>query len=157
MPKGVQWSYDDIYNAERMAKIQAEALVEAQREEAKRREREEARRYRPPAQEPKKRPSYPQTPVSEYTRARWDREARARQDEWVAKLRAENALAAVFGSKEYIRNRYGLLTWAKRVKEYQEKFRCSEAEAEELLARDYKESEWKHLEVPAIERFMGHR
>ena len=31
MPRGVQWSYDDIYNAERMAKIQADAIVEAQR------------------------------------------------------------------------------------------------------------------------------
>lgn len=157
MPKGVQWSYDDIYNAERMAKIQAEALVEAQRKEAERREREEARRYRPPAQESKSRPPHPRRPVDEYTRARWDREARERQDEWVAKLRAENALAAVFGSKDYIRNRYGLLTWAAQVKKYQEKFRCSEAEAEELLVRDYKESEWTHLEVPAIERFMGHR
>lgn len=43
MPKGLQWSLDDVYNAERAAKIQADANAKALRAEYDRQRREEAR------------------------------------------------------------------------------------------------------------------
>lgn len=161
MPHGYQWSHEELRNAERAAKIQAQAIVEAQRKERARQEREDRRkkveeslRYQPStSSSPKPRTSY-QDP---FRREIAQQQAAERVRTSIARMRAEKAMAAIVGSADYIHNRYGHAVWLGKVTEYRNKFSCSEEEAIILMVRDYKESEWAHLEDPLIEQFMGHR
>jgi len=160
MPHGYQWSHEDYRNAERAAKIQAQAIAEAQRKERERQEKEDQRRkleeslrYHPSTPYTPK-PSAPLSPCDK-ERAKEQSAKRVRTN--VAKMRAEKAMAANFGSADYIHNRYGHAVWLGKITEYRNKFGCSEEEAVTLMVRDYKESEWTHLEDPLIEKFMGHR
>lgn len=160
MPHGYQWSHEDYRNAERAAKIQAQAIVEAQRKERERLEKEERRRkleeslsYHPSTTYSPK----PPTPLGPYDIKRNKERAAERVRTSIAKMRAEKAMAANFGSADYIHNRYGHTVWLGKITEYRNKFGCSEEEAVTLMVRDYKESEWAHLEDPLIEKFMGHR
>lgn len=160
MPHGYQWSHEEYRNAERMAKIQAQALVEAQRKERERQEKEDQRRrleeslsYHPSTTYSPK----PPTPLGPYDIKRNNERTAERVHTNIAKMRAEKAMAANFGSADYIHNRYGHAVWLGKVTEYRNKFSCSEEEAVTLMVRDYKESEWAHLEDPLIEKFMGHR
>ena len=157
MPHGFQWSLEDYRNAERMAKIQAQALVEAQRKERDRLEREAQRTVRraPSAAPVRATPVRPTLSAFDIEQLR--REAEAENDRAIAKMRAEKAMRATFGSAEYIHNRYGHVVWCGKITEYRNKFGCSEEEAVTLIVRDYSESEWAHLEDPLIEAFMGHR
>lgn len=157
MPHGFQWSLEDYRNAERMAKIQAQALVEAQRKERDRLEREAQRTiHRAPSTAPVR--ATPVRPtLSAFDIEQLRREAEAENDRAIAKMRAEKAMRATFGSAEYIHNRYGHVVWCGKITEYRNKFSCSEEEAVTLMVRDYKESDWAHLEDPLIEQFMGHR
>ena len=157
MPHGFQWSLEDYRNAERMAKIQAQALVEAQRKERDRLERESRRTVRraPSTAPVRATPVRPAPSAFAMELAR--REAEAENDRAIAKMRAEKAMRATFGSAEYIHNRYGHVVWCGKITEYRNKFSCSESEAVTLIVRDYSESEWAHLEYPLIEAFMGHR
>ena len=157
MPHGFQWSLEDYRNAERMAKIQAQALVEAQRKERDRLEREAQRTVRraPSASPVRATPVRPTLSAFDIEQLR--REAEAENDRAIAKMRAEKAMRATFGSAEYIHNRYGHVVWCGKITEYRNKFSCSESEAVTLIVRDYSESEWAHLEDPLIEAFMGHR
>ena len=157
MPHGFQWSLEDYRNAERMAKIQAQALVEAQRKERDRLEREAQRTVRraPSAAPVCATPVRPTLSAFDIEQLR--REAEAENDRAIAKMRAEKAMRATFGSAEYIHNRYGHVVWCGKITEYRNKFSCSESEAVTLIVRDYSESEWAHLEDPLIEAFMGHR
>lgn len=157
MPHGFQWSLEDYRNAERMAKIQAQALVEAQRKERDRLEREAQRTtHRAPSTAPVR--ATPVRPtLSAFDIEQLRREAEAENDRAIAKMRAEKAMRATFGSAEYIHNRYGHVVWCGKITEYRNKFSCSESEAVTLIVRDYSESEWAHLEDPLIEAFMGHR
>lgn len=162
MPHGFQWSLEEIRNAERAAEIQARAIVEAQRKERERQEREDRRRqteeslrYQPstspkPSSPPIHQPGYY---LKELSRKRTKERVRTR----IAKMRAEKAMAATFGSADYVHNRYGHAVWLGKVTEYRNKFGCSEEEAITLMVRDYKEDEWASLEDPLIEKFMGHR
>lgn len=157
MPHGYQWSHEDYRNAERMAKIQAQALVEAQRKERERLEREaRGTTHRAPSTAPVR-----STPVrstlSAFDIEQLRREAEAENDRAIAKMRAEKAMRATFGSAEYIHNRYGHVVWCGKITEYRNKFSCSEEEAVTLIVRNYSESEWAPLEDPLIEAFMGHR
>ena len=157
MPHGFQWSPEDYRNAERASRIQAQAIMEAQRKEQARLEREARRTVRrAPSAAP-----VGTTPVSTthsaFTAERVWREAEAENARAIAKMRAEKAMRATFGSAEYIHNRYGHVVWCGKITEYRNKFGCSEAEAVELIVRNYSESEWAHLEDPLIEAFMGHR
>ena len=159
MPRGYQWSHEDYRNAERAAKIQAQAIIEAQRKEQARQERE-ARRYTstPHVEAPRSKPApAPRVYLSAYEEARAKKEADERMAHRIAKMRAEKATAAIFGTEEYIHNRYGHVVWTGKVTEYRNKFACSEEEAVTLLVRDYKEEEWVPLEDPLIEMYMGHR
>lgn len=157
MPHGYQWSHEELRNAERMAKIQAQAMVEAQRKERERQEREARRTtHRASAPEPT-RTSSTHTTYSPVTLELARREAEAENNKAIAKIHAEKAMRAVFGSAEYIHNRYGHVVWCGKITEYRNKFGCSEAEAVTLIVRNYSESEWAHLEDPLIETFMGHR
>ena len=162
MPHSYQWSHEELRNAERMAKIQAQAIVEAQRKERERQEKEaqrrrveESLRYQPSTS----RSSASRGPVemSPYDIQRNKERAAERVRTNVAKMRAEKAMAAIFGSADYIHNRYGHVVWRGKITEYRNRFNCSEGEAVTLMVRDYKESEWAHLEDPLIEKFMGHR
>lgn len=157
MPHGFQWSLEDYRNAERMAKIQAQALVEAQRKERDRLEREAQRTiHRAPSTAPVR--ATPVRPtLSAFDIEQLRREAEAENDRAIAKMRAEKAMRATFGSAEYIHNRYGHVVWCGKITEYRNKFSCSESEAVTLIVRDYSESEWAPLEDPLIEAFMGHR
>lgn len=162
MPHGYQWSHEDYRNAERAAQIQAQAIAEAQRKarqeqekEFLRRKVEASRRY----QSSTSRSSTPIRPVylSPHDKKRGEERSAERVRTNVAKMRAEKAMAADFGSAEYIHNRYGHAVWLGRITEYRNKFGCSEEAAVVLMVRFYKESEWAHLEDPLIEKFMGHR
>lgn len=157
MPHGFQWSPEDYRNAERASKIQAQAILEAQRKEQARLEREARRAARrAPAEAPVGVPPA-RTTHSAFVEERAWREAEIENARAIAKMRAEKAMRATFGSAEYIHNRYGHVVWCGKITEYRNKFGCSEAEAIELIVRNYKESEWTHLEDPLIEAFMGHR
>lgn len=155
MPHGYQWSHEDYRNAERAAQIQAQAIVEAQRRERERLEREARRTvHSAPVETPPR--SHPVRPP--HIRTERDREeSEARVCASIAKMRAEKAMAANFGSADYIHNRYGHKVWLGKITEYRNKFGCSEEDAVILMVRDYKESEWAHLEDSLIEQFMGHR
>lgn len=162
MPHGYQWSHEEYRNAERAAQIQARALVEAQRRERQRQEEEDRRRrlkesFRHHTSTP--RASTPTSTVyqSPYLRELAREQAAKRVDTRIAKMRAEKAMAANFGSADYIHNRYGHAVWLGKVTEYRNKFGCSEEEAITLMVQEYKESDWAHLEDPLIEKFMGHR
>ena len=162
MPHGYQWSHEELRNAERAAQIQAQAIVEAQRKERERQEREARRRqveeslhYKPSTSSSLPRPC--PAPQSPYDRMRNKERSAERVHTSVAKMRARKAMAANFGSADYIHNRYGHAVWLGKVTEYRNKFGCSEEDAITLMVRDYKESEWAHLEDPLIEQFMGHR
>ena len=157
MPHGFQWSPEDYRNAERASRIQAQAIVEAQRKEQARLERETRRAARrAPAEAPVGAPPV-RTTHSAFVEERAWREAEVENARAIAKMRAEKAMRATFGSAEYIHNRYGHVVWCGKITEYRNKFGCSEAEAIELIVRNYKESEWTHLEDSLIEAFMGHR
>lgn len=158
MPHGYQWSDEDYRNAERAAQIQAQAIVEAQRKEQARLEREARREVRraAPSEAPVGTSPVSTTPSSFVLERVW-REAEAENARAIAKMRAEKAMRATFGSAEYIHNRYGHVVWCGKITEYRNKFGCSEAEAVTLIVRNYSESEWAHLEDPLIEAFMGHR
>ena len=162
MPHGYQWSHEELRNAQRAAEIQAQAIVEAQRKERERLERDESRRraeeasrYQPPA--PKPQPSTSLVHLDPYLRERAKERAAERVHTRIAKMRAEKAMAATFGSADYIHNRYGHAVWLGKVTEYRNKFGCSEEEAIPRMVQEYKEDEWAHLEDPLIEQFMGHR
>lgn len=157
MPHGFQWSPEDYRNAERASKIQAQAILEAQRKEQARLEREARRAARrAPAEAPVGVPPV-RTTHSAFVEERAWREAEIENARAIAKMRAERAMRATFGSAEYIHNRYGHVVWCGKITEYRNKFGCSEEEAIELIVRNYLESEWAHLEDPLIEAFMGHR
>lgn len=157
MPHGFQWSHEDYRNAERAARIQAQAIAEAQRKEQARLEREARRTaHRAPSEAPVGAAPVSTTP-SAFVTERVRREAEAENARAIAKMRAEKAMRATFGSAEYIHNRYGHVVWCGKITEYRNKFGCSEAEAVTLIVRNYSESEWAHLEDPLIEAFMGHR
>lgn len=157
MPHGFQWSHEDYRNAETAAKIQAQAILEAQRKEQARLEREARRAARrAPAEAPVRVPPV-RTTYSPFVEERAWREAEVENARAIAKMRAEKAMRATFGSAEYIHNRYGHVVWCGKITEYRNKFGCSEEEAVELIVRNYLESEWAHLEDPLIEAFMGHR
>ena len=158
MPHGYQWSHEELRNAERAAKIQAQAIIEAQRKERARLEREARRTaHRAPAKAPvRTTPSPLFTPSAFAAELAW-REAEAENARAIAKICAEKAMRAIFGSAEYIHNRYGHVVWCGKITEYRNKFSCSESEAVTLIVRNYLESEWAHLEDPLIEAFMGHR
>lgn len=160
MPHGYQWSHEELRNAERAAEIQARAIIEAQRKERERQEKEDMmRRLKESSGYQSSTPytSKPPTPLGPYERQRNKERAEERVRTRVAKMRAEKAMAATFGSADYIHNRYGHAVWLGKVTEYRNKFGCSEEEAITLMERDYKEDEWAHLEDPLIEQFMGHR
>ena len=162
MPHGYQWSHEELRNAERAAEIQARAIVEAQRKERERLEQEERRRqveeslrYHPST--PKPQPPSPPVQPGYYLKERVREQSQERVHASVAKMRAEKAMAAPFGSADYIHNRYGHAVWLGKVTEYRNKFGCSEEEAILRMVQEYKEDEWAHLEDPLIEQFMGHR
>lgn len=157
MPHGFQWSLEDYRNAERMAKIQAQALVEAQRKERDRLEREAQRAVRRAPSAAPVRATPVRSTLSAFDIEQLRREAEAENDRAIAEIRAKKAMRATFGSADYIHNRYGHVVWCGKITEYRNKFSCSEEEAITLLVRDYKESEWANLEDPLIEAFMGHR
>jgi hypothetical protein len=160
MPHGYQWSHEELRNAERAAKIQAQAIIEAQRKEQERLEKEERRRKLEESSGYHSSTTYapkPSTPLGPYAVKRNKERAAERVHTSIAKMRAEKAMAAYFGSADYIHNRYGHAVWLGKITEYRNKFSCSEEEAVTLMVRDYKESEWAHLEDPLIEKFMGHR
>ena len=157
MPHGYQWSHEELRNAERAAKIQAEAIMEAQRKERARLEREAQRTtHRAPSTAPVRATPVRPAPSAFAMERAW-REAEAENARAIAKMRAEKAMRATFGSAEYIHNRYGHVVWCGKITEYRNKFGCSESEAVTLIVRNYSESEWAHLEDPLIEAFMGHR
>lgn len=156
MPHGYQWSHEEIRNAERAAKIQAQAIAEEQRKERMRQEREERMRPTQHAADCSSASAAP--PVSIGRPSSMARKAaEKRVANLIAESRAEKAMRATFGTADYIHNRYGHVVWCGKITEYRNKFGCSEEEAIELLVRNYKESEWAHLEDPLIEAFMGHR
>lgn len=157
MPHGFQWSPEDYRNAERAAKIQAQAILEAQRKEQARLEREARRTVHRASSKAPVGTTPACTTYSPFTAELARREAEAENARAIAKMRAEKAMRATFGSADYIHNRYGHVVWCGKITEYRNKFGCSEEEAITLMVRDYKESEWTHLEDPLIEAFMGHR
>ena len=158
MPHGYQWSHEDYRNAERAAKIQAQAIAEAQRKERERQEKEDQRRRLEESLRYHPSTAHSAAPVLTHTPSeRAIDKSKVRVHTNVAKMRAEKAMAANFGSADYIHNRYGHAVWLGKITEYRNKFGCSEEEAVTLMVRDYKESEWAHLEDPLIEKFMGHR
>lgn len=157
MPHGYQWSHEDYRNAERAAKIQAQALAEEMRKERIRQERE-ARDTIPRSPSPASVSTSPtrNTYSCVCPELAW-REAEAENNRAIAEIRARKAMRAIFGSADYIHNRYGHVVWCGKITEYRNEFNCSEEEAITLMVRDYKESDWAHLEDPLIEAFMGHR
>ena len=157
MAHSFQWSPEDYRNAERLARIQAQAIMDAQRKERARLEREARRETHRVTSLASTRTPPHQNTYSTYTMRRIWQEAEIENARAIAKMRAEKAMRATFGSAEYIHNRYGHVVWCGKITEYRNKFGCSEEDAIARIVRDYSESAWAHLEDPLIEAFMGHR
>lgn len=152
MPRGVQWSYDDIRNAERAAKIQAEANAKAWRkeqekmaEDARRRERQQSSSASTSQTTRSSAPFVPNPVFEQYG---------------VAATFADLALRTPFGSRKYLQWRYrhlnGKGTSASSLAEQlaAEKGWTVE-QAWQHLVSTYNEEEWRKYECPAIEEAMA--
>ena len=162
MPSGFQWSAEDIYNARRAAEFQADAIREAYKDIQKQQERdaERAARRQNPREQVQERPMPKPDPHPECAGIRALLAAprrKARLAETIAQIRAKNARAAAPGSPVWIQNRYGNENWVVKIKEYQKRFSCTEKEAAQLIARDFKEEEWEHLKNDRVEELLGYR
>lgn len=151
MPRGYQWSWSEIRNAERMANIQAEAIRQAIRKE---------NLHRPPAPEPQvvERVVYveapPQRTPEELAAIR--EQARRENQQWFAEQHAKWALEAEYGSASYIRHRY-YFSWNQIIEEYRRKYKCSAPQARQIIAWNYTEESFERYEDERIEKLMGHR
>lgn len=155
MAHKTQWSYDDYRNAERAAKIQAQAIIKAQRAEQERQERLARKRTPPRTPIKVETPQHYVNPEGQQFR----RELYAKMDrlqDKIAKSHADIAMSHEFGSQMYIYARYGPKAWDAKVAEYREKFGYSEQEAIDYILATYTEESWKSLEQPLVEKYIVH-
>ena len=161
MPHGFQWGPEDLYNARRAAEIQAQALEAAARRLQKEQERDARRaaQRQPETRERVERAPLPrmspESAAAHRIASAAYRAARLKEDQ--ARGRANVVKNSVPGSLSWIRSRYGNPNWVAKVKEYQERFGCTKEEAEQLVVRDFKEEEWRHLEDERVEELLGNR
>ncbi len=184
MPKGVQWSWEDIRNAKRAA----EYLTEAQRSAAWK-----AEAAAKVAAKQAERAAHQAQREAEIARGDAEYEAkRAREREYQARLNAsrpayqnsiqaeikwnsgacrsarrhaEEARAAKFGSKEYIMARYGYVSgefgnsschYGTILKSLMAAEGLSEDQAWDRIVSAYTEERWRQCEAPFTEYFLNH-
>lgn len=151
MPHGTQWSYDELRNAEREAKIYADALVEAQRREAERQRKYQEslernnQSYASPSQQPQ-----PRVEVRTRTEYRYiDQPSPA-----LLKMQMDVLRKATFGSPEYLRARYGTKIFDSKVQALVDVMGISKEEAEYHLSRTYKPKNWLNVENQWVREAM---
>ena len=172
MPKGLQWSLDDVYNARRQAEIQAEANAQALRREYERqkrdqeRERERERTQPSTAEEPRKTSYRPAPSKAAIYDAETTAKLNSNRDNW-AKQKSEAKgeqikyrLAVLKytsgytwrhqpGSYGYLKVRY-----QKYVEELLRKWKkqgFSEAQAQRAIELEYQEEGWRIYEDKYME------
>lgn len=62
-----------------------------------------------------------------------------------------------FGSRDYLRGRYGQGIWEKKLKEVQDAQGCTRPEASAILVATYKEEDWRIYENDEVEKLLGNR
>lgn len=160
MPNGVQWTWEEMRNAKRAAEYLAEAQAEAQREEARRAEA----RARVAARQAERAANcaayYSARPNSIQEEIRWNTGA-CRS----ARIHAEDARAAKFGSKEYIMARYGYVCgefgnskcyYGTILKSLMTAEGLTEDQAWDRIVAAYTEERWRQCEASFTEYFLNH-
>lgn len=158
MPRGFQWSLEDIRNAERAAKIQAEALVKAQREAQEKAERQAERRASRYAQsvsyaKPKKNYSRP-------TNLRPSPLAGLSMEEYMEVIytnRARRVRENPPGSPNYMDARYTPWNWNKIRQKVMDELGCDKATAEQHILETFDENLYREYEDERMERKLGNR
>lgn len=150
MPHGTQWSYDELRNAEREAKIYADALVEAQRREAERQ-----RKYQESLERSNQSCSAPQQPQPRVeVRTRIEYRYLDQPSPSLLKLQMDVLRKATFGSPEYLRARYGTKIFDSKVQALVDVMGISREEAEYHLSRTYKPKNWLNVENQWVREAM---
>ena len=142
MPHGTQWSYDELRNAEREAKIYADALVEAQRREAERQRKFQESCTR--SNQSYASPPQPQPRVEVRTRTEYV--VLGKPSPMELEMTMEVLRKATFGSPEYLRARYGIKIFNSKVQALVDVMGISKEEAEYHLSRTYKPKNWLNVE-----------
>lgn len=171
MAKGFLWSPEDRYNAEKAARIQAEAIREAQRDAEHRawrdslHSRQGLSTYKPEAPAPAPVPVRVE-PIR--STPRFER-PRPVHDDWEpalvkqAKRRAERVKELEVGTPEYIKQRYASMpdnyghSWYTVFKGIKAAYECTDDEAWTILLDGYNEEDWRMYESDMIERALGNR
>lgn len=150
MPHGTQWSYDELRNAEREAKIYADTLVEAQRREAERQ-----RKYQESLERSNQSCSAPQQPQPRVeVRTRIEYRYLDQPSPSLLKLQMDVLRKATFGSPEYLRARYGTKIFDSKVQALVDVMGISREEAEYHLSRTYKPKNWLNVENQWVREAM---
>lgn len=158
MPRGFQWSLEDIRNAERTAKIQAEALVKAQREAQERAERlaeRRANRYTPSTPYIKPKPNYSARP-----KLRPSPLAGLSMEEYMEVVytnRTRRVRENPPGSPNYMDARYAPWNWNKIRQKVMDELGCDKATAEQHILETFDESLYREYEDERMERKLGNR
>ena len=157
MPRGFQWSGDEIRNAERMAQIQADAIAKAQREAQKRAERLASRRAcqsRPVSSAPTR--TYQSSPrrckpspfanlsVQEF-------------DELCLNNRARRIRESAPGSPDYMDARYTAKGWYAIIDKVMAEQGCDKETAKQYIAQHFDETLYREYEDDKLERKLGNR
>lgn len=150
MPHGTQWSYDELRNAEKEAKIYADALVEAQRREAERQ-----RKYQESLERRNQTYASPPQPQPQVeVRTRTEYKFIDQPSPSLLKMQIEVLRKAPFGSPEYLRARYGTKIFDSKVQALVDVMGISKEEAENYLSLTYKPVNWINVENRWIREAM---
>lgn len=150
MPHGTQWSYDELRNTEREAKIYADALVEAQRREAERQ-----RKYQESCAQSNQSYVAPQQPQPRVeVRTRIEYRYLDQPSPTLLKMQMDVLRKATFGSPEYLRARYGTKIFDSKVQALVDVMGISREEAEYHLSRTYKPKNWLNVENQWVREAM---
>lgn len=158
MPRGFQWSLEDIRNAERAAKIQAEALVKSQREAQERAERQaekRANRYTPSTPYTKPKPNY-----SGRSNLRPSSLAGLSMEEYMEVVytnRTRRVKENPPGSPNYMDARYTPWNWNKIRQKVMDELGCDKATAEQHILETFDENLYREYEDERMERKLGNR
>lgn len=157
MPRGFQWSLEDIRNAERAAKIQAEALVKAQREAQEKAERQAERRASRRTSsvsyvKPKSSPTHVNLRPNPM-----DGMSMEEYMEYIYTNRARRVRENPPGSPNYMDARYTPWTWKEIRQKVMDELGCDKATAEQHILETFDENLYREYEDERMERKLGNR
>lgn len=158
MPRGFQWSLEDIRNAERAAKIQADALVKAQREAQEKAERQAERRASRNSQYVSR--IKPQKSYPTHTNLRPSATAGMSMEEYMGVVytnRARRVRENPPGSPNYMDARYTPWNWNKIRQKVMDELGCDKATAEQHILETFDENLYREYEDERMERKLGNR